>query len=84
MNYGRAVKRKDDIRDGMLLLRDASVADLDELFRQVTVEAAKESLDRGLPVVGTDAEGRIVQTAPATDRISAKKPKSKSRELAVD
>jgi hypothetical protein len=84
MSYGRSVKRKEEMKDGMLLLRDASAADLDLLFRQVTAEAAKESMDRGLPVVGTDAEGRIVQTGPAAERNPAKKPKSISRELAVD
>jgi hypothetical protein len=84
MTYGRAVKRKDEIKDGMLLLRDASAADLDALFQQVTMEAAKDSMDRGLPVVGTDAEGRVVQTGPVADHNPAKKPKSKTRELAAE
>lgn len=47
------------------VLRDASTAELDELFREVTVAAAKEAMAAGLMVVGTDCHGRIVKSPAA-------------------
>lgn len=46
--------------ESMKVLRDASAHELDELFREATVDAAKEALKNGLSVTGLDPEGRLV------------------------
>jgi hypothetical protein len=44
----------------MKVLRDASAHELDELFREATVDAAKKALKDGLSVTGLDPDGRLV------------------------
>jgi hypothetical protein len=46
-------------------LRDASADELDEVFRQATVKAAKDALKAGLTVTGLDPDGRRVEAKEA-------------------
>lgn len=47
-----------------------SLDELDSVVRDATVAAAMDSLARGLPVTGTDADGMVVTYHPATPKSS--------------
>lgn len=46
-------------------LRDATLDELDEVFRRATVRAAKEALQDGLTVTGLNPDGRLVEAKEA-------------------
>jgi hypothetical protein len=51
--------------DTMKLLREASIAELDLLFSQITAEAAKAALSANLDITGTDQHDRTVKSKSA-------------------
>lgn len=45
---------------GIRATRDIEARELDELFRQATIAAARHHVKKGTPITGLDREGRIV------------------------
>jgi hypothetical protein len=48
-------------------LREMSARELDELFREATIAAARHALGRGVSVMGLDMHGELVTVAPETN-----------------
>lgn len=80
LKFGRATKAKEPMK----VLREASTAELDELFRQITADAAKEALAAGLPITGTDQRGRTVQSKTASLPEDASDPPSEQAAADTD
>jgi len=45
-------------------LRNLKARELDVIFRQVTADAAREALAKGVPVAGLDEAGNVVECLP--------------------
>ena len=55
--FGGATRKRD-----MKHLRDMTTEELAEAGRDATVSAAKRALDKGLPIVGLDQDGKVIET----------------------